>query len=355
MDNSEYQRNGDFSPSRLVQQREVINHVSLSKTESNMESTVGLLTMGGSVKVLCAPSRNLAGIMGEIKKVRVEGTCDFIAGIRTAQLALKNRQNKKQHPRIVVFVGSPIECEEKALKKLGGQLKKNSFAVDVVNFGSENTANQNKKLLETFINAVNNEENSHLVHVAPEASNLSDVVVSSPVLGNAPRPAGFGSGNSGWQQPSGGAAGVATGAGGLGADQSEDQMIAYAKRISMEEARSAAAAKEAKTETKAEDASMDVEEDEEEEYDEDAELARAMALSMAMADDDEDEDGAEEEGEEGAGDVDDEILQVFQDDNFIEDLIDSTGVQKDDIDIQQILEFKEDENKEDKNKEESKK
>jgi len=134
MDNSEYQRNGDYSPNRLIAQRETINHIALSKTESNMESTVGVLTMAGKLKVLAAPTRNLGSIMTELKSVGMRGKCDLLAGIKTAQLALKNRQNKNQHPRIIVFVGSPIETDMKKLTKLGAQLKKNSYAVSQLIF-----------------------------------------------------------------------------------------------------------------------------------------------------------------------------------------------------------------------------
>lgn len=351
MDNSEFQRNGDYAPTRLVAQRETINHISLSKTESNQESVVGLLTMGGSVKVLCAPSRNLSMLMGELKNVTTSGKCNFLAGIKTAQLALKNRQNKSQHPRIMLFVGSPIEDEMKKLVKIGEDLKKNSYAVDVVNFGKENVSNENKEKLEAFVKAVDNEGNSHLVSIPPGSQHLSDVVVSSPILGGAASAGGFGGGA--W----GGAAagGAVSNGGGVGAaDQTEDQMIAYAKRISMEEARARAAAAsspenkasgESKTEPQKQETTMDVDEDED---DEDEELQRAMALSMAMnQDEDEDQDGDEEPGQGGSdgknADLDDDVMEAFKDDNFIEELIDEAGVPKGDLDINKLLDFDEDE------------
>eukprot|EP00470_Lotharella_oceanica_P001637 CAMPEP_0170167762 /NCGR_PEP_ID=MMETSP0040_2-20121228/1073_1 /TAXON_ID=641309 /ORGANISM="Lotharella oceanica, Strain CCMP622" /LENGTH=377 /DNA_ID=CAMNT_0010405883 /DNA_START=59 /DNA_END=1192 /DNA_ORIENTATION=- len=353
MDNSEFQRNGDYSPNRLIAQRETINHISLSKTESNQESTVGLLTMGGRAKVLCAPTRNLGALMSELKEVKIQGKCDFVAGIKTAQLALKNRQNKNQHPRIIVFVGSPIEAETKALEKLGGQLKKNSFAVDVINFGKENAQNTNVEKLEAFISQVNNESNSHLVNIPPGPHILSDMVISSPILGNASH------GGAGMAVPSAGGANLTNGGGVGAADNTEEALLAYALRISMEEARDAqqrpeeskeASKEESKAEPMAEEKKDDAKEEQkmelegvDDDADEEAELARAMALSMAMDEEDEEEGEKEEAAGEtgGGGEVDDEILQVFKEEDFIEDLIDSTGVQKDDIDIQKILDFNE--------------
>lgn len=45
LDNSDYQRNGDYLPTRLNAQKDGINLVSLTKLRSNPENNVGLLTM----------------------------------------------------------------------------------------------------------------------------------------------------------------------------------------------------------------------------------------------------------------------------------------------------------------------
>jgi len=45
VDNSDYMRNGDFVPTRLQAQHDAVNLVCHSKTRSNPENNVGLLTM----------------------------------------------------------------------------------------------------------------------------------------------------------------------------------------------------------------------------------------------------------------------------------------------------------------------
>lgn len=45
VDNSEYMRNGDFLPTRLQAQQDAVNIVCHSKTRSNPENNVGLMTM----------------------------------------------------------------------------------------------------------------------------------------------------------------------------------------------------------------------------------------------------------------------------------------------------------------------
>lgn len=45
VDNSDFMRNGDFIPTRLQAQQEAVNLVCHSKTRSNPENNVGLLTL----------------------------------------------------------------------------------------------------------------------------------------------------------------------------------------------------------------------------------------------------------------------------------------------------------------------
>ena len=47
LDNSEYMRNGDFTPTRLSAQHDAVNLIAEAKTSQNPESAVGILTMGG--------------------------------------------------------------------------------------------------------------------------------------------------------------------------------------------------------------------------------------------------------------------------------------------------------------------
>ncbi|KRX85932.1 26S proteasome non-ATPase regulatory subunit 4 -like protein, partial [Trichinella patagoniensis] len=68
----------------------------------------------------------------------------LVSGIQVSQLALKHRQNKHQQQRIIVFVGSPIKHEKKLLETIGKTLKKNSVALDVVDFGESDDGKSEK-------------------------------------------------------------------------------------------------------------------------------------------------------------------------------------------------------------------
>lgn len=76
---------------------------------------------------------------------------------------------------LCLCVCSPIKHEKKVLEMIGRKLKKNSVALDVVNFGEDDEGNTEK--LEALLAAVNNNDSSHLVHVPPGPNALSDVLL----------------------------------------------------------------------------------------------------------------------------------------------------------------------------------
>ncbi|KAG8747443.1 hypothetical protein FRC10_001114 [Ceratobasidium sp. 414] len=227
IDNSEYMRNGDYQPSRFGAQADAVNVVFNSKTEANPESTVGLMTLAGKApEVLVTPTTNHGKILSALHATKISGNADLATGLAVAQLALKHRQNKNQRQRIIVFLGSPLDADEKSLVRLAKKLKKNNVAVDVVSFGEEDV---NDALLRTFVDTLNSSDNSHLLSI-PSGANilLSDAILSSPIL----------AGEDG--VPPGGMAGGEPGGSNqfeFGVDPSLDPELAMALRISMEEER----------------------------------------------------------------------------------------------------------------------
>jgi 26S proteasome regulatory subunit N10 len=87
--------------------------------------------------------------------------------LKTAQLALKNRINKNQRQRCIVFVGSPISHSKDELERIGKLFKKNNISVDIINYGTENSVNENVEKLETLVQAANTADTSHLINIPP--------------------------------------------------------------------------------------------------------------------------------------------------------------------------------------------
>ncbi|CAK9807330.1 26S proteasome non-ATPase regulatory subunit 4, partial [Anthophora quadrimaculata] len=219
VDNSDYMRNGDFLPTRLQAQQDAVNLVCHSKTRSNPENNVGLITLA-NVEVLATLTSDVGRILSKLHQVQPNGNLSLITGIRIAHLALKHRQGKNHKMRIVAFIGSPIEIDEKELVKLAKKLKKEKVNVDVISFGEDNA---NNEVLTAFINTLIGKDGtgSHLITVPP-GPHLSDALIASPIIQGEDGMGGTGIGGAAFE---------------FGVDPNEDPELALALRVSMEEQR----------------------------------------------------------------------------------------------------------------------
>lgn len=308
LDNSEFMRNGDYIPTRMEAQSDAANMIVNQKTQSNPESTVGVIAMSSAgpssgAELLVSPTDDLGKILSALHRVPLCGemvrdgkdAVDIAASVQVATLALKHRRNKNGAQRIVLFVGSPLTCaQSRSFVKAGKQLKKNNVFIDVIAMGE---LGENEPKLKELVDAANgssaNEEgaerNCHLVTI-PAGVLPSDVLISSPIFRGDAAPMGA---------DMGGAAAAGGGGGDNfaeygGVDPNMDPELAMALRVSMEEERArqeraSAAAAESNQEEKSGDedaaATSNVESMEGitdgVENDEDALLQQALAMSMA--------------------------------------------------------------------------
>ncbi|KAJ9081236.1 proteasome regulatory particle base subunit rpn10 [Entomophthora muscae] len=331
LDNSEWMRNGDFSPSRSEAQHDAVNILFRSKTGSNPENTVGVLTMAGKgPEVLVTLTSDLGKVLNAIHRVSIGGNPNFTTGIQVAQLALKHRQNKNQRQRIIVFVGSPIHENEKDLVRLAKKMKKNNVAVDIINYG-ETSVNETK--LQAFMDAVTSSSNSYLLNVHPGPQLLSDMVISSPIISEDGMASSLGRGdNSNFE---------------FGVDPELEPELAMALRLSLEEERARQAAQggvsadSAAAPPSTSDLNRLLSPDEVMDDSEEAQLQRALALSLQT--------------EEAASTQPMETDEASQAPELLSNIISSLpGVSSDDPRIQAALanlgNEKKDKDKEDKSK-----
>ena len=87
-------------------------------------------------------------------------------------MALKHRQGKNHRPRIVAFVGSPLEVDVNEFTKLAKRLKKEKVSIDIVVFGEEVRnliklksmtllfIQSSREKFEEFITIINGKENT---------------------------------------------------------------------------------------------------------------------------------------------------------------------------------------------------
>ncbi|KAL9654992.1 hypothetical protein ABK040_008779 [Willaertia magna] len=377
VDNSEFMRNGDYSPSRMEAQLDAANLICGSKTQSNPETTIGVLTMGNSSpSVKVALTTDLGKLLSSLSSTEIGGKLQFTKAIKIAQLALRNRLVEQGTPnrRIVAFVGSPIEESKDDLVKLGLSLKKNNIACDVVNFGE---VQENTEKLEAFIASVNKDNNSQIATIPPGPHILSDMLITSPIVGAFGGAGMMGAGVGGTTTEGGASASDFE----FGVDPNVDPELAMAIRLSMEEERrrqerekqqsssttattttttgsssgtvTSGEQQQQTTQTIKEPTHM---EDEDIEMDEDEALQKALLMSKeetTMEDEEEeiDEDEAIQRAlqmslmETKSGKQDENIEDIVEDSEFMQDLVGSLGKN---VNTDEVLKKKEDKKDEEK-------
>lgn len=381
LDNSQYMRNGDYIPSRLAAQTDAANLLITHKTQSNPESTVGVIAMNGGcftndgVELLVSPTDDVGKLLGALSHIPIQGKVltsdnhitgtDIPASVQVASLALKHRRNKNGQQRIVIFVGSPLtHVDKKTLVKAGKGLKKNNVAIDVIAMGE---LEENEEKLKELVDAANGnggEQTCHLVTI-PEGSLPSDILLGTPIVHGGDMHMGGGRG-----MGSPGGAGGDDFAEYGGVDPNLDPELAMVLRISMEEerarqeriAREEAAAREASRENEnatATNQEPDIEMEDTSSSgmdlgDEDAQLAQALAMSMNEAKPLEDFDSQSEHNHHHDDDDDEMAMALalsmanqteescneeqFEDPTFVEQLMESMpGVDPNDPAIRNAL------------------
>uniref|UniRef100_A0A8C7WEU7 VWFA domain-containing protein n=1 Tax=Oncorhynchus mykiss TaxID=8022 RepID=A0A8C7WEU7_ONCMY len=103
----------NFLPTRLQAQQDAVNIICHSKTRANPENNVGLISMANNCEVLTTLTLDASCILSKLHAIQPKGKICFCTGIRVVHLALKHRQGKNHKMRIIAFIGSPVEDNDK--------------------------------------------------------------------------------------------------------------------------------------------------------------------------------------------------------------------------------------------------
>ena len=93
---------------------------------------------------------------------------------------MKNRINKNQKERVVVFVASEIKDKEENLLKIAQNFRRNNIRLDLINVN----CSYNLNILQKMHDIVNVEDESNLVNYDDPNSLLGDFLKKTPVMGN---------------------------------------------------------------------------------------------------------------------------------------------------------------------------
>ena len=184
-------------------------------------------------------TNDIEAILAAVGQSDINGHGKFFTAIKVGQLSLKHRQNKSQRQRIITFVGHPLLETLEQCEDLGKRLRRNNVAIDVINFANPD----NVPKLEALVNAANNQSNSHFMDVPMGCTMITDVLFTSPILGNDDVPGGGPGGAEGGAAAGGDFGGPAGGQfaeyGGINPNTDPD--LAMALKVSLEEERARAA------------------------------------------------------------------------------------------------------------------
>jgi 26S proteasome regulatory subunit N10 len=90
VDNSESSRNGDYAPNRFDAQADAINVIFENVTQSNPESSVGLMSMGGKgPEVLSTLTTERGKLLEGLHRTRkkISGSAHLATGIQIASVS----------------------------------------------------------------------------------------------------------------------------------------------------------------------------------------------------------------------------------------------------------------------------
>lgn len=129
VDNSEQSRNGDYTPTRWEAQKDAVSTVFSRITQSNPESSAGLVSMAGKgPEVLSTLTTDLGKILEGIHRTKIAGeahlaTAIQIAGVSNHLPALKGRNHltmnslhssiARTRPRSSASLSSPARRSQK--------------------------------------------------------------------------------------------------------------------------------------------------------------------------------------------------------------------------------------------------
>ncbi|RNF02292.1 proteasome regulatory non-ATPase subunit [Trypanosoma rangeli] len=218
LDSTEFMRNGDQFPTRFLGVQEAASLLSNAKIQMNAENTVGFLTLGGNAcTVFETLTLDVERVMCSLANISIRGKqCHFSQGLQIASLALSHRTNPRAEKRIVAFIGTPLSETDEELDKLARKLRKDDVAVDIVGICVE----ENVSRLAAFVDKLSKNGNSRFLNI-PVGANLTDALMTSPILLGADSVGGATDSHEAYQ--------------GFGVDPSNDPDLAMAIRMSLEE------------------------------------------------------------------------------------------------------------------------
>eukprot|EP00770_Monocercomonoides_exilis_P001024 MONOS_1017.1-p1 / transcript=MONOS_1017.1 / gene=MONOS_1017 / organism=Monocercomonoides_exilis_PA203 / gene_product=26S proteasome nonATPase regulatory subunit putative / transcript_product=26S proteasome nonATPase regulatory subunit putative / location=Mono_scaffold00017:59135-61270(-) / protein_length=377 / sequence_SO=supercontig / SO=protein_coding / is_pseudo=false len=181
LDNSEFMRNSDYTPSRFFAQNFATRSIIDATLGKNPENNCAIVKISGGAEAVVSLTHDAAYLMRTVEEFNIEDGPDFLRALEISLLVMKRRHSEKTPTnKIIAVVGHPLPETLNACERMGKKLKKNNVGIFVVSIG-EIAANAEK--LNALVNATNKEGNSALMEFKPGRGDLDTMILTSPIFG----------------------------------------------------------------------------------------------------------------------------------------------------------------------------
>ena len=110
LDNSDWTRNGDYSPTRWSSQIEAANLIIENHCQSNPENGLGIISMAGKrVEVHSSLTNDESRLLNISNRIPISGECDIITALNIASKAISGRN------ALPILNGIKINIQESGL------------------------------------------------------------------------------------------------------------------------------------------------------------------------------------------------------------------------------------------------
>ena len=173
LDNSEFSRNGDFFPNRLITQQNAVHEISQTKLRANPQNQIGLISMAGKrgPKVLVPITRKVVHFEKKLFAVNVSSySIDLVATIRITHMMHRYRTLQNSKFCVMIFVGSLLSerlidlTKQKLTNQLATALRIDKIYIDIVVFGSMDEVDQMYDLFIPFVSMVGDDSAQVIRH-----------------------------------------------------------------------------------------------------------------------------------------------------------------------------------------------
>jgi len=138
IDNSETSINGDYSPKRIDAQKIAVERLTRYYMQIIPHCQIGIgASASGASGIFLSLSKNIPHIHQAVARIQVGGRMELYTSICKAMLALRRKEKIEIKGRIVVFIGSLNDLNEKKCNDLIYKAKLDKISIDIVVFGTE--------------------------------------------------------------------------------------------------------------------------------------------------------------------------------------------------------------------------